>query len=211
MTQTPMWPMLLAIALALAACSSDRTERPHDAAAAKPATPAAPDSAPPPQPVPAPAATPGPMPASGAIGYSGFGPARFGATAEEVRMAWGKDMAGGPGDPQGCYYLYPEPHQKGSHRIGFMIENQRFSRLDVDVADIVAPGGGRVGMSAAEIGQHYADLVEQPHKYVEGAKYLRHTDAASGAVLVFETDASGKVTAWRLGTPPQVDYVEGCG
>jgi len=211
MTQTPMWPMLLAIALALAACSSDRTERPHDAAAAKPATPAAPDSAPPPQPVPAPAATPGPMPANGAIGYSGFGPARFGTTAEEVRMAWGKDMTGGPGDPQGCYYLYPEPHQKGSHRIGFMIENQRFSRLDVDVADIVAPGGGRVGMSAAEIGQHYADLVEQPHKYVEGAKYLRHTDAASGAVLVFETDASGKVTAWRLGTPPQVDYVEGCG
>jgi len=211
MTQTPMWPMLLVIALALAACSSDRTERPHDAAAAKPATPAAPDSAPPPQPVPAPAATPGPMPASGAIGYSGFGPARFGATAEEVRMAWGKDMAGGPGDPQGCYYLYPEPQRTGSHRIGFMIENQRFARLDVDVADIVAPGGGRVGMSAAEIGQHYADLVEQPHKYVEGAKYLRHTDAASGAVLVFETDASGKVIAWRLGTPPQVDYVEGCG
>jgi hypothetical protein len=210
-----MWPTLLAIALALAACT-DRVERPHDAAAAKPAAPAATDAAPPPPSTPVPAApapamTSGPMPASGAIGYSGFGPARFGATAEEVRMAWGKDMAGGPGDPQGCYYLYPEPHQKGSHRIGFMIENQRFSRLDVDVADIVAPGGGRVGMSAAEIGQHYTGLVEQPHKYVEGAKYLRHADAASGAVLVFETDASGKVTAWRLGTPPQVDYVEGCG
>ncbi|HWI23748.1 MAG TPA: lectin, partial [Lysobacter sp.] len=29
-------------------------------------------------------------------------------------------------------------------------------------------------------------------------------------VLVFETDAAGKVTAWRAGVPPQVDYVEGC-
>jgi hypothetical protein len=126
-------------------------------------------------------------------------------------MAWGKDMVGGPGDPQGCYYLYPAPRNQGGYRIGFMVENQRFSRLDVDAVGIVAPGGGQVGMSADEIRKHYTDIVEQPHKYVEGAKYLRHTDAANGSVLVFETDASGKVTEWRLGVPPQVDYVEGCG
>ena len=29
--------------------------------------------------------------------------------------------------------------------------------------------------------------------------------------LVFETDTQGRVTHWRAGVPPQVDYVEGCG
>ena len=32
-------------------------------------------------------------------------------------------------------------------------------------------------------------------------------------VLLFETDGKGdddKVTAWRIGVPSQVDYVEGC-
>lgn len=33
----------------------------------------------------------------------------------------------------------------------------------------------------------------------------------SEAVLPFETDAQGRVEEWRIGLPPQVDYVEGCG
>jgi hypothetical protein len=33
---------------------------------------------------------------------------------------------------------------------------------------------------------------------------------SSDATLVFEIDADGRVTAWRAGLPPQVDYVEGC-
>jgi hypothetical protein len=54
-------------------------------------------------------------------------------------------------------------------------------------------------------------LQAAPHKYVEGGHYL--SMSASGVAsskLVFETDAAGKATAWRVGLPPQVDYVEGC-
>jgi hypothetical protein len=29
-------------------------------------------------------------------------------------------------------------------------------------------------------------------------------------VLLFATDADGRVNEWRIGVPPQVDYVEGC-
>ena len=144
------------------------------------------------------------------ISYAGFGPARFGATQEEVRMAWGRDMVGGPGDPDGCYYLYPEPQARSAHRLAFMIENRQFARLDVDAAGIPAPGGGQVGMDADAIRRLYPDVQEHPHKYLEGGRVLRHVDAG-GSVLVFELDARGKVIEWRLGVPPQVDYVEGCG
>jgi hypothetical protein len=84
--------------------------------------------------------------------------------------------------------------------------------MDVDSPDIEAPGGGRVGMQARDIQRLYAGHVQaQPHKYVEGGQYLRipNPDGGSGVVL-FETDASGLVTGWRIGEPPQVDYVEGC-
>ncbi len=55
-----------------------------------------------------------------------------------------------------------------------------------------------------------ARLQGSPHKDVEGGKYLS-VEAPGGAKLVFETGADGKVSSWRVGLPPQVDYVEGCG
>jgi hypothetical protein len=206
-------PFLGILALGLIGCA-DRTDA--ERRAAEPSSSAASEQADADVPpatapaTPAPAGMDGPTPAAGAISYAGFGPARFGATQEAVRMAWGKDMVGGPGDPDGCYYLYPQPKAQSSYRIAFMIEHQRFARLDVDAAGIAAPGGGQVGMSIGEIRALYPGIAEQPHKYVEGGKNLRHAHA-SDSVLVFELDPNGKVTQWRVGVPPQVDYVEGCG
>ena len=72
-------------------------------------------------------------------------------------------------------------------------------------------------MDADVIEKLYPGRVEvQPHHYLyeEGGKYLRikSRDGENG-VLLFETDGKGngaKVTEWRVGVPPQVDYVEGC-
>ena len=152
------------------------------------------------------------MPAPGAITFAGFGPARFGASEEEVRMAWGKDMQADPADtPDACHYLYPLPRPHAGFRLAFMIEGGKFARIDVDTIDILAPGGGRVGLELEQIRSLYADRIEaRPHKYVEGGQYLRIKDPDSGAgVLVFNV-VDGAVTAWRIGVPPQVDYVEGC-
>ncbi len=93
-----------------------------------------------------------------------------------------------------------------------MIEKDRFARVDVDAVDIEAPGGGKVGMSVQDIDRLYAGRISrQPHKYVDGGQYLRIVDAGGGpGVLLFETDAKGVVSSWRIGVPPQVDYVEGC-
>jgi hypothetical protein len=153
-------------------------------------------------------------PAEGTITFAGFGPANFGATAEEVRMAWGGDLGDAtPSEPGGCYYLIPQPVGSDGYRTAFMIEGEKFSRIDVRRDDVTAPGGGKVGMTKAQVGALYTGIEEQPHKYTDGL-YLRVKDSAGGkGVLLFETDGKAddaKVTAWRVGLPPQVDYVEGC-
>ena len=153
-------------------------------------------------------------PAEGTITFQGFGPAKFGATAEEVRMAWGGDLGDvKPDEPGGCYYLIPQPVGTDGYRTAFMIEGDKFARIDVRRDDVTAPGGGKVGMTKAQVAALYTGIEEQPHKYTDGL-YLRVKDTAGGnGVLLFETDGKGaeaKVTAWRIGLPPQVDYVEGC-
>ena len=199
--------------LVLAACTERRepAESTSGRAQPPPAQPSAStDAAPPASP---PAASIGAMPAAGAIGFHGFGPAPFGSAEEAVRMAWGKELGGmQPDQPGGCYYLMPQPRSQQGYRVAFMFEGGTFVRMDVDAPDIEAPGGGRVGMQAQDIQRLYAGHVQvQPHKYVEGGQNLRipNPDGGTGVVL-FETDASGRVTAWRIGEPPQVDYVEGC-
>lgn len=151
-------------------------------------------------------------PAADTITWEGFGPAEFGADQEAVRMAWGRDLGDArPSEPGGCYYLMPQP--AGAGGVGFMIEQDRFVRIDVQDAGVEAPGGGRVGMPTAEIERLYPGMVESaPHKYEEGAQTLR-IPAPEGrpAALVFETGTDGQVARWRVGLPPQVDYVERCG
>jgi hypothetical protein len=148
---------------------------------------------------------------SDAITFRGFGPAAFGADAQQVRTAWDGDLEAAPPESEGCHYLMPQPPPAGGYRIAFMIEGGRFVRIDVRAADIVAPGGGRVDMTAEEIGALYPGRVEErPHKYVEGGKYLRIHGESGSAVLLFSADADGRVSEWRIGVPPQVDYVEGC-
>jgi hypothetical protein len=201
------------VVVGLAACGERTTQAPAVAAPPASAT-VAPQATVAPAPRPeAVAPLKGAMPAPGTIGFAGFGPAHFGASDEQVRMAWGADLGDEkPAEPGGCYYLLPQARTANGYRVGFMIEQDRFARVDVDAIDIEAPGGGKVGMSTRDIDRLYAGRVsKQPHKYIDGGQYLRVVDAAAGpGVLLFETDAKGVVSSWRIGVPPQIDYVEGC-
>lgn len=212
-------PAIAVLSLALAACQRDEAPPaepvPAASAPAVAAEPAAPGDQPDAHVPPANAmGTNVPEVVDGVVTFQGFGPAAFGSDAEQVRMAWGNDLGDAkPSEPGGCYYLTPPPMGTARYDIGFMIEGDRFSRIDVGNDGYTAPGGGKVGMERAEIERLYAGRVEaSPHKYVEGAHTLRVSDTGGGnAALVFETDAAGKVTGWRIGVPPQVDYVERCG
>jgi len=151
-------------------------------------------------------------PAEGTIRFGGFGPADFGATQEAVRQAWGGDLGEAqPSEPGGCYYLIPQPVGADGFRTAFMVEGDRFSRIDVRDASVAAPGGAKVGMTIDEVRALYPNVEVQPHKYDPAGKVLRVADPDGGrGVLVLELDQDGRVAEWRVGVPPQVDYVEGC-
>jgi len=144
--------------------------------------------------------------------FDGYGDLKLGMTADEVRQHWGGELDGGPdadSGPDGCYYLLPK-WADNAREFGFMFEHDKLVRYDSGNPKELAPGGGRVGMTAEEISRLYPDAQAQPHKYVEGGQYLRVSQPGGAAALLFETDETGKVTRWRVGVPPAVDYVEGC-
>lgn len=193
-------PALCAALVALLALAACNRERPADNATVSAV-----------QPPPAAAPAPGPAPETGLARFDGYGDMRFGMTAAEATRAWGGDLNGKPRAGEICYYLNPVSNPSPAY-FAFMIESDKLVRYDVGNDKEVAPGGGKVGMDADQIRKLYGDRVEeQPHKYVAGGKVLRiKADDGSGGALVFETDGAGKVTTWRVGQPPQVDYVEGC-
>ncbi|TKR29647.1 lectin [Luteimonas gilva] len=202
----PSLPVLAALIVGLSACNAER--KPQDGAGAEQAQAQQPLDQPAEDvpPATAPPATPMPAPVPGT--YEGYGAARFGMSAEEVKRGWDGELEGASADA--CYYLRPK-QTDGAGWPALMFENGKFVRYDVETIADVAPGGGQVGMSVDDIKTAYAGRVEeQPHKYVEGGKNLRIKSNDGASAIVFETDAAGKVTSWRVGVPPQVDYVEGC-
>lgn len=188
-------PATLALVVAtLAACDADRPVAP-DAAPVATRSPAGTDAP--------------PAPGSGLAHFDGYGDMRFGMTEDEARAAWGGALQGEAGE--GCHYLNPA-WKKAPSYFAFMFDGGRFVRYDVGNDQEVAPGGGRRGMTEAQIDAAYPDrVVKSPHHYVDGGKYLRVKagDGSDGA-LVFETDAGGKVSEWHAGLAPQVDWIEGC-
>ena len=124
------------------------------------------------------------------------GPVRFGVTPADG------------GDD--CHYTVPAGAPIG---LRFMAESSRVVRVDVDSAGPATDRGARVGMTEAEIARLYpAGLRTMPHKYVSGGHYLVFTPAGADSAfrIVFETDGR-RVTTYRAGVEPAVEYVERCG
>ena len=187
------------IAIALAGC--DRHPEPPSADAQAAVVEPVPATTP-----PAPAADPA---TQGPARLDGYGPLTLGATLDEVRAAWKEPLQGDVADDY-CHALRPQGSQADD--VILMIEGKRLVRYDVRNDRIVAPGGGKVGMSLGQLQTLYPDRGDlTPHKYDEKGQNLRVRPAAEGGAIVnFEINGDGTVTAWRVGKTPQVDYVEGC-
>jgi hypothetical protein len=112
-------------------------------------------------------------------------------------------------DTSACNYLRWPGAPDG---VLVMVEHLTIARVDVRSATIATEEGARIGDSLERIQRLYAGRVTASrHKYTDG-QYLTVAPASPADAafrLVFETEA-GRVTRYRSGRLPQVQYVEGC-
>ena len=136
----------------------------------------------------------------------GAGPIRAGMTLAEAAAASPVQLSA-KRDWSECTYIEPSPAPEG---LMFMVLDGRIARADVMTPEVPTAEGVRVGDSEARIYGAYGDdnVVRAPHKYTEGS-YLTIAPDPNHR-LVFETDGS-RVTRFRAGRLPEVEWVEGCG
>lgn len=132
------------------------------------------------------------------VSEGGAGPIRIGMTADELRP-----HVETLGQVEGCVYT-KVPTAPG---LLVMLFGGRVVRLDVTAVGLATAAGAQVGDTEQRVRELYPGLQAEPHKYTDG-HYLV-VDANQGRRLVFETDGA-RVTRYRAGAIPQVDWVEGC-
>lgn len=157
---------------------------------------------------------------------NGIGQIRVGMTVAEAERAAQVQLVekGGRAGMGGCYHLWAKT---GPQNLAFMvISNRTDNRLErnkdhiarVDVYEgsrITTLSGARIGDTEARIKSLYPGQIKvTAHKYTgdRGGHYLTFIpkDAADRNYrLIFET-LNGRVTQFRAGKLPEVEYVEGC-
>ncbi len=139
----------------------------------------------------------------------GIGPLRAGMTVAEAARVVVRSFTAPPGAAtEGCTYAVWPDAPPG---VAVMIEDGHVARIDVTSGPVATAAGARVGDTEERIQTLYRGRVGvTPHKYTEG-HYLVVSSAADDAYrIVFETDGR-RVTRYRSGRRPAVEYVEGCG
>lgn len=216
----PMSPVVLAVAMTLAACSAEPDGRgtvpantSGGAAGVAPPSPVEPPPSPaPPSPVPSAASpTPAPTPitaagkAGAAIGLEGLGNLRIGQPVPP-ESGWAERGAQIPG---GCRTV-SSPAYPGVHAI---VLGGRVRRITVGARSKVRLVEGiGVGAPQKAVEQWFPGFRAEPHKYEAApAKYLTAPNAAGGdPALRFEIGQDGRVSVFHVGTMPVLGYVEGC-
>jgi hypothetical protein len=137
----------------------------------------------------------------------GIGPLRAGMTIAEANAAIGGGFAAPKGGASGCTYAVLTKAPPG---LAVMLEHGKVARVEVRSGSIPTSRGARIGDSEPRIKILYPGVTTTPHKYVASGHYLTVMGSDPANRIVFETDGS-KVTTFRSGRTPAVEYVEGCG
>jgi len=176
-----------------AAAQSPPTDAPADALPLK--KPSATDAT-------MPGATVAPIATVGAVGY---GALHFGMSRSQAEQAAGGAFAGSA-QAGACQQV----HNPDQPDIAYQFNGDKLQRIEVKTPAVMAEGGGHVGMQIDEIRTLYAGhLTELARKSVPGGHELKDV-GKNGAGIIFDTDADGKVTAFRAGVAPALDGAEGC-
>lgn len=137
----------------------------------------------------------------------GIGPLTAGMSVEEARAALGAELPEPPDSE--CSYITLEAAPPG---VRLMAVGGHVVRVEVRDTTVATEAGARVGDTEARVESLYSGRLQvTPHKYTNG-HYLTVSPASpadSQFRIVFETD-SGRVTTYRAGLLPMVEWVEGC-
>jgi hypothetical protein len=139
----------------------------------------------------------------------GFGPVEAGMRLSEASAVLGVPTTAG-GSGEACTIIHPVALPAG---VSFMVVGDVVARVQVDSAGVTTDEGVGVGTTQAQAQTIYAGRVTStPHEYTKG-RYLTVRSAApadSNFRMLFETDGQ-KITRYRVGRLPEVEWVEGCG
>lgn len=138
-----------------------------------------------------------------ALDATGLLPLTLGMTPREAGKALGRTLAIGYSDESRACGQVLDPRYKTT---SLMFVDGRLARIDVRRPGLTFRGVG-VGSTRQQVAAAFAKVTTRPHKYSDGQYLDVKLSPATG--LVFETDKT-KVTRFRLGTYPAVEYVEGC-
>ena len=145
------------------------------------------------------------------VNEDGFGQIQIGMTLDDaVNMGL---LNRNPNMNSQCDYVYPAVGAGMPENVGVMVVKGKIVRIDVDTGAVTTDDGAKIGDSEDRIKNIYGDDVKvTPPKYNPGWHYMTvmGDSTSAGRAIVFETDGK-KVTRYRAGELPEVQWVEGCG
>jgi hypothetical protein len=145
-----------------------------------------------------------------ALTEEGLGQLQIGMTlTEAVNMGLLNER---PDLKPACDFVYPAVGTGIPIDVGVMIVKGKVARIDIDTGSVTTEEGVKIGDTEDRVKSIYGDeLRVQPHKYIEGGHYMivKGDSASAGKEIVFETDGK-RVTMFRAGRLPEVEWVEGC-
>ena len=138
------------------------------------------------------------------ITKDGLGSLRVGMTLAEVRAANGGKPAD-TDDQQGggsCSSAASAKTSSGSS------PTTSWPRCRCETSRYRTRTGVHVGQSSSTVYSRYRSVKRSRHTYIPGGFYLKVTTGRRR--IVFDVDASRRITLITSGRIPEVDYVEGC-
>jgi len=146
-----------------------------------------------------------------ALSEEGLGQLQIGMTlAEAVNMGLVNER---PDMKSACDFVFPAVGAGIPFGVNVMVVKGKIARIDVDTGTVTTEDGVKIGDTEDRVKSVYGDELQiQPHKYIEGGHYMtvKGDSASAGKAIVFETDGK-RVTMFRAGRIPEVEWVEGCG
>ena len=136
------------------------------------------------------------------LGPKAFGAIAIGMTVGDVERATGRSMLQGEYGFSSCQPWTLEGAPSG---LGITTAYGKVVRIDVGNQRWQTSRGIQIGDMAGKVKRRYGVRV-RPHEYTRGQYLITRGKYR----LVFETSSTGKVTRFRAGRPPHVEYVEGC-